>query len=268
MLGASGFSADRAVGLEQSACDCSGWNCRGLNCNSSDTLTAAIQSQPLNGTLSVVSGNSVNLYTRNPGFSGLDSFTFKLTDTTNSAGPLIGAAATVSLVVSATGVTPALQLNCPAVTYDFNPHGCTTVLAPFVAGTTTVSYNGSNTVPSAAGSYRVSATFVSSGSSSQNTNATGVLVISQATPMLKLLCPTLSFTGSPQGCTVSVVGLGTTAPKWDDRRHVQREFHASDQWRNLCRCRILYQWRSELCEQQHRYVVADDLRAARDHHRK
>ena len=183
----------------------------GQNCNSGDTLTYAIQSQPLNGTLSVVSGNSVT-YTPNSGFSGLDSFTFNLTDTSNSAGSLTGAVATANLVVSATGVTPVLALSCPAATYDVNLHGCTTVLTPFVAGTTTISYNGSATAPNTAGSYPVSASFVSSGSSAQNAIKTGVLVINQATPALSVLCPSLSFTGSSQGCTASVAGIGSAAP--------------------------------------------------------
>ena len=183
----------------------------GQNCNSSDTLTYAIQSQPLNGTLSLVSGSSVT-YTPNAGFSGLDSFTFNLTDTANSATPLTGAVATVNLVVSAAGVVPVLQLSCPTATYGPTSHGCTTVLTPFVAGTTSISYNGSAIAPTAAGSYPVSASFVSSGSSSQNTSATGALVINQAAPILTLLCPTVSFTGTPLGCTASVSGVGTTAP--------------------------------------------------------
>ena len=183
----------------------------GQNCNSNDTLTYAVQSQPLNGALTLVSGNSMT-YTPNAGFSGLDSFTFNVTDTTNQAGLLISATATVSLVVSATGVTPVLTLTCPAVTYDLNPHGCTTALTPFVAGTTTISYNGSAVSPTAAGSYPVRGNFVSSGSSSQNTSATGVLIINQATPTLTLLCPTLSYTGSPQGCTASASGIGSATP--------------------------------------------------------
>jgi hypothetical protein len=183
----------------------------GLNCNSSDTLTYAIQGQSLNGSLSLASGNSVT-YTPNPGFSGLDSFTFNVTDTTNSAGSLTSTAATVNLVVSATGVTPVLTLSCPTASYDLNAHGCITTLTPFVAGTSTISYNGSATVPVAAGSYPVSASFVSSGSSSQNVGATGSLVISQAAPTLTVLCPTLSFTGSPEGCTTSAAGIETAIP--------------------------------------------------------
>jgi MBG domain (YGX type)/Bacterial Ig domain/MBG domain len=183
----------------------------GQNCNGGDTLTYAIQSQPLHGTLSVVSGSSV-IYTPNSSFSGLDSFTFNLTDTSNSGGALTGAVATVNLVVSATGVTPVLTLSCPAATYDLNSHGCTAALMPFVAGTTTISYNGSPTAPTAVGSYSVSASFVSSSSSTQNASAAGALVISQATPTLSVICASFSFTGSPQGCTTSVAGVGATTP--------------------------------------------------------
>jgi hypothetical protein len=184
----------------------------GQNCYSSDTLTYAIQSQPLNGTLSLITGNNVT-YTPKAGFSGPDSFTFNATDTTNTAGPLTSVVATVNLVVSATGVTPSLTLICPAATYNLNPHECTTALTPFVVGTTTVTYDGSATIPTAAGSYSVSASFVGSGSSSQNTSVAGVFVINQATPTLTVLCQALSFTGSPQGCTTpTVAGIGTTVP--------------------------------------------------------
>jgi hypothetical protein len=182
----------------------------GVNCNTSDTLTYAVQSQPASGTLSPASGNAIT-YTPNTGFSGLDSFTFNVTDTTNSAGPLTGTAATVSLVVSASGVTPTLTLNCPAATYDLNLHACTTTLTPFVSGTTTISYNGSATPPTAAGTYPVSATFTG-GTASQNTSATSTLVISQALPKLNLACPTLSYSGSPQGCTATVTGVGGNTP--------------------------------------------------------
>ena len=182
----------------------------GQNCSTGDTLTYAIQSQPASGILSLASGNSV-MYTPNSGFSGLDSFTFNATDKTNSAGPLTSTAVTVSLVVSATGVTPALTLNCPSAVYDLNIHVCTAALNPFVAGTTTITYAGSAVPPTAAGSYLGSASFVG-GVASQNTTAMGTLVINQAKSNLKLLCPTLSYTGSPQGCTATVIGVGGNTP--------------------------------------------------------
>ena len=211
MPGAGGFSPDGAIGLEQPVFDRS-------NRTSWSELLQQRQidlrdSEPAVQRHTESRIGEFSYYTPNPSFSGLDSFTFNVTDTTNAAGPLTSAVASVNLVVSATGVTPSLKLTCPAVTYNLNPHGCTTVLTPFVAGTTTISYNGSGTLPAAAGSYPVSASFVSSGSSSQNTSATGVLVISQATPTLTVLCPTLPFTGSPQGCATPIVaGIGTFVP--------------------------------------------------------
>jgi len=185
----------------------------GANCNSGDTLVYAIKSQPLRGTLSAISGNSVT-YTPNSGFSGMDSFTFNVTDTTNSAGPLTSATATVNVTVNGTG-TPAISLSCPtaAVVYTALPQGCTASLNPFVAGTTTITYNGSASVPSAVGTYAVIASFVSNSDQTQNTSATGSLVINQATPTLTLGCPTVAWDGSPLGCAAATIaGIGGYTP--------------------------------------------------------
>jgi large repetitive protein len=105
-----GWNAPKAITLNAQV---------GQNCSTNDTLTYAVQTQPASGTLSLASGNSIT-YTPNASFSGLDSFTFNVTDTTNPAGPLTGATVTVSLVVSATGVTPTLTLTCPTAAYDLN----------------------------------------------------------------------------------------------------------------------------------------------------
>ena len=236
----------------------------GQNCNSSDTLTYAIQSQPLNGTLSLVSGNSVT-YTPNAGFSGLDSFTFNLTDTANSASPLTGAVATVNLVVSAAGVIPVLQLSCPTATYGPTSHGCTTVLTPFVAGTTSISYNGSAIAPTAAGSYPVSASFVSSGSSSQNTSATGALVISQATPTPQSSLPDPFIHRFSTWVHGIRLRCRSYRPQWDNKHHLQRKRCSSDQRRHLRCSGLLCQQRSQL-HKYNGYVVADDLRASSHNH--
>jgi hypothetical protein len=183
----------------------------GRNCMSTDTLIYAVQSQPQGGTLGAISGNSIT-YTPNQGFSGQDSFTFNVTDTTNSAGVLTGTATTVNLVVSAMGVTPTVTLNCPAATYDGLSHGCTASETPFIAGTTSVTYSGSAATPMNAGNYSVNAAFVSTGDSSQNTSANSTLVINQATPALTINCATVSWDGSSHGCTTKVSGVGATAP--------------------------------------------------------
>ncbi len=182
----------------------------GTNCTSSDTLVYAIQSQPQSGVVTAVSGNSVT-YTPNAGFTGMDSFTYNVTDTTNSAGVLISTVATVNLVVSATGMEPSLNLNCPAAVYTGTPHVCTAALTPFVAGTTSIAYNGSATLPVTAGNYPVVASFVSSYYPSENTSASATLVISQAMPTFTVNCASISWTGSPQGCTTTATGIAGAA---------------------------------------------------------
>lgn len=182
----------------------------GTNCTSSDTLVYAIQNQPQSGVVSAVSGNSLT-YTPNAGFTGMDSFTYNVTDTTNSAGALISTPATVNLVVSATGVVPSLNLNCPAAVYTGSSHACTAAPTPFVAGTTSIAYNGSATLPVTAGTYPVVASFVSSYYPSENTSASATLVISQATPTFTVNCANGSWTGSPQGCTTNATGIAGVA---------------------------------------------------------
>jgi hypothetical protein len=181
----------------------------GGNCNSGDTLTYAVAGQPAHGRLNAGTGNQL-IYTPTAGFSSQDAFTFTVTDSTNASGALTSTPATVALVVNATGVTPTIALSCPSVTYDDSPHGCTATTNPFVAGSTTITYGGTATVPTTAGSYTVNASFVSSGDATQNTSSTGTLVINQAVPVLTLSCPTVPFDGSTHGCTATTVGVGAT----------------------------------------------------------
>jgi hypothetical protein len=119
--------------------------------------------------------------------------------------------AAVSIVVSATGVVPSLNLNCPAAVYTGTPHVCTAAPTPFVASTTSIAYNGSATLPVTAGNYPVVASFVSSYYPSENTSASATLVIRQATPTFTVNCATISWTGSPQGCTTTATGIARAA---------------------------------------------------------
>jgi hypothetical protein len=183
----------------------------GSNCNAGDTLVYALQSGPKNGALGTLTGNGIT-YTPNAGFAGTDSFTFNVTDTTNTAGALTSTTATVNLVVSATGV-PTLSLNCPNnPTYNGFPELCTTSLSPFVAGTTTVIYNGSQIAPTSVGNYSVVASFTANSGASQNASANSTLLIGPATPAITVNCPNVAYDGSPQGCTDSVTGIGGVTP--------------------------------------------------------
>jgi hypothetical protein len=182
------------------------------NCSAGDSLVYAIQSGPANGSLSILSGNSIT-YTPNNNFSGMDSFTFNVNVNSGAGGdaPLPGKTsltATVTITVNGTGV-PVLTLNCPGnLTYNGLAESCTASLSPFVAGTTTITYNGSATAPTAAGSYPVNASFVATSDASQNTSASSTLLIGLATPTLNVTCGAVSWTGSPEGCTAIAKGVG------------------------------------------------------------
>lgn len=179
----------------------------GGNCESNDTLVYAIQNQPAHGTLSALNGNQV-VYTAANGFSGADSFSFYLMDTSNAEGALTGTAATVTITVSATGVVPALTLNCPSPTYDGNAHSCTASLSPYVSGTTAITYAGSPAAPTNAGQYAVAAAFTAASDSSQDANASGALIIAKASPSLTLSCPAVAYDGNSHACTASTVAVG------------------------------------------------------------
>lgn len=177
----------------------------GANCSPSDTLVFAVGTAPSHGTLSTPSGASV-MYTPAAGYSGLDSFTYTVQDTTGASTPLTSRVATVSLAVSATGVTPTLAVSCPSVVFDGLPHTCTASTTPYVAGTTTLTYAGNAAPPTVTGIYPVAATFTAS-DPSQNASATGSLTIQQATPALKVNCPAAQFDGSAHGCTATATGV-------------------------------------------------------------
>jgi polygalacturonase len=80
--------------------------------------------------------------------------------------------------------TPSVTVTCSTVTYDAGPHGCTAtaigVGGALVNGAFTFTYNGSATAPTAAGSYAVSASFVSNDPNYINASGAGNLTINRA----------------------------------------------------------------------------------------
>ena len=121
--------------------------------------------------------------------------------------------------LTVTAATPVLSLLCPAATYDGNPHPCAgSALAvdgsSQVTGTWTITYNGSLTVPSAVGTYSVSATFVSGDtdytSGPNGGVVTGTLTISNGTSSVTVTCPpSVPYNGSAQTpCSASATGTG------------------------------------------------------------
>ena len=112
----------------------------------------------------------------------------------NSAGvngysPVIGQLTAYTFVEQVPPVlppSPILTLNCPEVTYDGNPHGCTGTATGVdgvdVPGTWVITYNGSTTPPTNAGTYNAVGTFTSTYPNyASGGTAPGTLKISPAT---------------------------------------------------------------------------------------
>ncbi len=115
--------------------------------------------------------------------------------------------ATGTLIISTTAVATVTLSNLSA-TYDGTPHGVVVTTSP-ASLPVSVTYNGSATVPTAAGSYAVVATITDV---NHPGSGTGTLVIAKATASVTLSNLSATADGSPHGATVTTVpaGLSTT----------------------------------------------------------
>jgi hypothetical protein len=125
---------------------------------------------------------------------------------------------TANMVINSPGtLTPTLSLVDGSAPYDGNAHADTASavgsdgVTP-VAGSFLITYNGSTTAPTLAGSYAVVANFISSDVNFANATITGSLTISA-------VAPTITITGSPfyydtfsQAAYVSEVGVDGVTP--------------------------------------------------------
>jgi hypothetical protein len=79
---------------------------------------------------------------------------------------------------------PLVTVSCPGAGFDNNPHACTAAVTGIgsvtVSGTTTITYNSNPATPNNAGTYSVSAIFISSDSNYADTTASGSLIITRA----------------------------------------------------------------------------------------
>jgi hypothetical protein len=120
-----------------------------------------------------------------------------------------GASSTGSLVIGK--ATPTVTVTCPTgIIYDGNPHGCTPDITGVgggpVIGSIAISNNGSSSVPVAAGTYTVIATFTSGDPNYGTGSGTSLLTIGAVVPAISTWSPaeqpanaaafTLTVTGS------------------------------------------------------------------------
>jgi hypothetical protein len=112
--------------------------------------------------------------------------------------------------------TPTLTVTCPSGgVFDGNLHECTAaalgVGGATVSGSAGITYSGSpdDAPPAAAGTYPVSATFISDDASYNNATGSSVLVIGKANPTVTVICPAgVIFNGNPHTCTSAATGVG------------------------------------------------------------
>ncbi|HWB08540.1 MAG TPA: immunoglobulin domain-containing protein [Pirellulales bacterium] len=114
-------------------------------------------------------------------------------------------------------LTPAVSVTGGEFTYDGNPHpaGATALetdgVTP-VAGTLALTYDGSSTPPTDAGTYAVAATFTSADPSYANATATGTITIDPATPTITVGSGPFDYDGNAHAATAIAVGGDGATP--------------------------------------------------------
>ena len=110
--------------------------------------------------------------------------------------------------------TPTVTVSGGPFTYDGNPHAATVAVTGVgggvVTGTTSVTYNGSATVPTNADTYAVNVSFTSSDTNYNNANGSGSITIEKASSTTVVSCPaSVTYNGAAQTpCTATVTGVG------------------------------------------------------------
>lgn len=125
---------------------------------------------------------------------------------------------TGNLIINSPGsLTPALTLTDGSAPYDGNAHAdmASAVgsdgVTP-VAGSFLITYNGSTTAPTQAGSYDVVASFISSDMNYGNATITGTLTISAVTPTVTVDPTPFIYDGTSHSALVSAVGVDQSTP--------------------------------------------------------
>jgi hypothetical protein len=125
---------------------------------------------------------------------------------------------TSNLIINSPGtIAPTLSLVDGSTTYEGNAHADTVTavgsdgVTP-VAGTFIITYNGSTTAPTKAGSYGVVANFISSDLNYANASITSTLTIGAATPTVAVSSLQYYYNGSSIPTQVSAVGVDGVTP--------------------------------------------------------
>ncbi len=144
--------------------------------------------------------------------TGLQTLSVTFTPSNLSAYSPVTASTTINVVPA----TPTIPLGGP-FTYSGTPQPAATVALGVdgftpVAGTLTVTYNGSTTVPTDAGSYDVVASFVSSDSNYTDTTVYSTLLIAPAPVAIAISGGPFNYDGAPHAATATTAGVDGVTP--------------------------------------------------------
>jgi hypothetical protein len=119
------------------------------------------------------------------------------------------------------GATPTVTVTGGPFTYNGSSQHATVSAVGIdgvtpVSGTATVTYNGSSTAPTVAGTYNVVASFVSSNPDYSGATASGTLVINKATPSFSSLASPSVKVGTSTVTVSGHIAAGSAAPGGDD----------------------------------------------------
>ncbi|MGA8111787.1 MAG: MBG domain-containing protein, partial [Acidobacteriaceae bacterium] len=169
---------------------------------------AAVVTGSVGGTVSAVEYSGSGTVPTAAGTYAITA-SFTPTDTANYAS-LTGVSAGNFVIAKA---TPTLSVTNSPVTYNGSPRAA--VVTGSVGGTVSaVEYSGSGTVPTAAGTYAITASFTPTDTTdyaSLTAASAGNFVIAKATPTLSVTNSPVTYNGSPQAAVVTGSVAGTVS---------------------------------------------------------
>ena len=162
-----------------------------------------------NGPLSVDPSTGLVTYTPSAADIGYQPVTFSAS---NSAGTSL-----YTFYFNVVALTPTVTVTGGAFTYDGNPHAASATVVgadgiTSISGNVAFTYNGSSTIPTAAGTYSVVATFTSNDPSYSNSVVDSTLTINPATPTITVISGPFGYDGNPHAVSANAIGVdGSTA---------------------------------------------------------
>jgi len=161
-----------------------------------------VNNGPVNGSCSLTYNGSSTAPSNAGTYNVVASFTSADNNYNNGGG-------TGTIIIGSAG-SPTVTVTGGPFTYDGNPHSAQCSASSgntVVSGSCTLTYNGSSTPPTNAGTYSVAAQFTSSNANFGNATGSGTLVINKATPVVTVSGGPFTFDSNSHSATCSAKGV-------------------------------------------------------------